>query len=229
MGTVFTSTTTGGTVTVTQTDTFSVLLTTIYQELHHLAQEFLRLIGFQAVATPVGQQVNRVVVTTATTTTPSIVTMTVSYSVVGGGTPTAPVFNYVLKGAPKTLTLTTKAQAVSVDAGSTWSVTPNPLTGSSSSQRWSSTEALTGTASATTILFSFQHQYYLTMLVSGPGAVSPSNGWYNWGAKATIKATANSGHKFKSWKGSGTGSYTGTSSSHTITMNAAITETATFT
>jgi len=118
---------------------------------------------------------------------------------------------------------------VSVDAGSPWSVTPNPLTGSGSSQRWYSTQALTGTASTTTIVFAFQHQYYLTMKVSGPGTVTPSSGWQNAGVTVTIKATAKTGHTFKSWTGTGTGSYTGTSATHTITMNAAITETATFT
>jgi hypothetical protein len=165
----------------------------------------------------------------ATFTVTTQVTMTVSYSVVGGGTPTAPVFYYVLNGASQSLTLTKAAKAVSVDAGSAWSVTPNPLGGSTTSQRWYSTQALTGTASATTIVFSFQRQYYLTMLAHGPGTVSPSSGWQNAGAKVTIKATANSGHKFKTWTGSGTGSYTGTSASHTINMNAAITETANFT
>jgi hypothetical protein len=155
--------------------------------------------------------------------------MTVSYSVVGGGSPTAPVFKYVVKGVSKSLTLSKTGKAVSVDAGSTWSVTPNPLGGSSSSQQWISTQTLTGTASAATIVFAFQHQYYLTIKVSGPGSVTVSSGWYNAGQSVTIKATPNSGHKFKSWTGTGAGSYTGTSASHTITMNAAITETATFT
>jgi len=67
------------------------------------------------------------------------------------------------------------------------------------------------------------------MKVSGPGTVKPGTGWQNSGAKVTITATPNSGHKFTKWTGVGTGSYTGTSASHTITMNAAITETATFT
>ena len=163
----------------------------------------------------------------ATFTAAAQVTMTVSYSEVGGGSPSAPVFHYVLNGVAQSLTLTKTAKAVSVDTGSAWSVTPNPL-GSSTSQRWYSTQALSGTASATTILFAFQHQYLLTMKVSGPGTTSPSSGWYNAGQKVTITATANSGHKFKSWKGNGTGNYTGTSSTHTITINAAITETANF-
>jgi hypothetical protein len=66
------------------------------------------------------------------------------------------------------------------------------------------------------------------MKTTGPGTVTPSSGWYNAGAKVTIIGTANSGHKFKSWTGTGTGSYTGSTNPATITMNSAITETATF-
>jgi hypothetical protein len=205
-----------------------VLLTTIFQELHQFADNILQFLSFQVTATPVGQQVNEVIVTT-TSTAPGQVTMTVSYSVVGSGTPTAPVFHYILKGASKSLTLTTTPTKVSADSGSTWSITPNPLTGSTSTQRWYSAQALTGKASGTTIVFTFQHQFVLTMKANGPGTVSPSSGtWYNAGAKVTITATPNSGHKFKSWTGSGSGSYTGAKSPVTITMNSAITETANF-
>ena len=141
------------------------------------------------------------------------VTMTVSYSVVGGGTPTAPTFNYVLNGASKSLTLTKTATAVSADAGSAWSVTPNPLKGSGSTERWYSNQTLTGTASATAIVFSFQNQYYLTIAalimepsfiyiytyVSGGGTFLPSSGWYNAGSSVTISASANPGYKFLEW------------------------------
>jgi hypothetical protein len=156
------------------------------------------------------------------------VTMTVSYAVVGGGSPSPPTFNYYFNGAQESLTLTKRPKAVTVDAGTNWSVTPNPLGGSSSFQRWYSSQTLMGTASSATIVFSFQHQYYLTMKTSTSGIVTPSSGWYNSGAKVTITATATSGYKFKSWTGTGTGSYTGTKNPATITMNAAITETATF-
>jgi hypothetical protein len=155
--------------------------------------------------------------------------MTVSYSIIGGGTPTAPVFHYILNGVSKSLTLTKKAKAVSVDGGSTWSVTPNPLGGSTTSQQWISTQPLTGTATTTTIQFVFQHEYYLTMQTSGPGTVTPSSGWYNAASKVTITAIPNTSHKFKSWAGSGTGSYTGKKNPATVTINSAITETATFT
>jgi hypothetical protein len=66
------------------------------------------------------------------------------------------------------------------------------------------------------------------MKTSGPGSVTPNSGWQNSGAKVTITATPNSGHKFKSWTGKGTGSYTGTKNPATLTMNSAITETANF-
>jgi C1A family cysteine protease len=244
--------------------------------------------------------------------------MFVSYSIVGGGTPSAPVFHYVLNGVTKSLKLSKTSKPVSVDAGTTWSVTPNPLGGSSSSQRWYSNQPLTGTASSTTLVFTFyrqtlqtlsysvsgggsgyspptfqanqfgsplpvtltttatrywfdygstwtagpnplsgstsserwfttqtitgtigssstrafkyQHQYYLMMQVSpvGAGSVSPSSGWHNAGQSVTIRATAKTGHRFQSWTGTGAGSYMGTSSSHTITMNSPITETANF-
>jgi len=244
------------------------------------------------------------------------VTMTVSYSVPGGGSPTAPVFKYVLKGAPNSLTLTKTATKVSVDAGATWTLTPNPLGGSSSTQRWDSNQALSGSASSetlvfmfyrqtlqklsysvtgggsgyssptfkakqfgsstpvtlttsvtgywldygsswtianplpgsssserwyttqptsgiigasTTTTFSYQNQYYLTLKAIGPGSVTPGSGWNNAGSIVSIKATPNSGHKFKSWTGSGTGSYTGKKNPATVTMNSAITEIANFT
>jgi hypothetical protein len=76
---------------------------------------------------------------------------------------------------------------------------------------------------------SANQQYNLTMVSKGPGSTAPSSGSYDKGTKVTITAKPDSGHEFKSWTGTGAGSYTGPDPSHTITMNAAITETATFT
>jgi len=160
-------------------------------------------------------------------------TMTVSYSIQGDGLPSAPpVFNYVLSGVSekyRTYSLTATPTTIDVDSGSSWSVTPNPLIGSTSTQQWyADPSTLTGTASSTTIVFKFYNQYYLTMITKGPGTVSPITGWFNAGSKVTIIATPDVGSTFKSWKGAGKGSYTGTKTSATITMNAAIKETATF-
>jgi hypothetical protein len=156
--------------------------------------------------------------------------MTLSYVVIGGGTPSAPIFYYYAKGGAKTLTLTKKPKIVSVDAGTTWWVSPNPLSGSSSSQQWiADASTVTGIASNETVTFTFQHQYYLTMHAKGLGSVVPVSGWQNSGLTVTITAIPNSGHKFNSWTGTGLGCYKGTSNPATVTMNAAITETATFT
>lgn len=105
------------------------------------------------------------------------VTMTVSYTSLGGGNPTAPIFNYVLSGASKTYTLTTSPTNVTVDLGSSWSVTPNPLSGSTSTERWDSNQQLSGNAAAATMVFSFYHQYLATLSYSvtgGSGFTVPS-------------------------------------------------------
>jgi len=137
----------------------------------------------------------------------SAVTMTVSYQVEGSESP-KPVFNYVLGGSPTHLLLTQSPEKISVDKGSSWSVMPNPLLGSSSSERWYSSQTLTGTATATTIVFTFQHQYHLTMAalimeptgyVAGGGTLSPIGGWYNADTWVTINASANPGYKFLEW------------------------------
>src|ERR1035441_6721633 len=86
------------------------------------------------------------------------------------------------------------------------------------------------TVNDTTYTASFTTQYYLTMSMgSGGSSVSPASGWGSSGAGVSINATAASGYSFSSWTGSGSGSYTGSSQSSLVTMNAPITETASFT
>jgi len=104
----------------------------------------------------------------------STVSMTVSYQIIGGGSPTAPTFNYVQGGTSKTYALTTTPTAISVDDGSSWSVTPNPLTGSTSSERWYSISTLNGAASASTKVFTFYHQYTMCLSYSVNDASTPS-------------------------------------------------------
>jgi hypothetical protein len=90
---------------------------------------------------------------------------------------------------------------------------------------------ITVPSSPTTYTATFQKQFYLTLNVipSGAGTISQTNGWFNAGAKVTLTATANTGYTFKSWEGTGTGSYTGSNNPATITMNSGITETANYT
>jgi len=93
--------------------------------------------------------------------------MTVSYSTPGGtGLSTAPIFSYVEMGAPTTYTLTNTPTVVSVDSGTSWSVTPNPLAGSASNERWLSTQTLSGASATETLNFVFYHQYLETLSYS---------------------------------------------------------------
>ncbi len=77
---------------------------------------------------------------------------------------------------------------------------------------------------------SYTTQYYLSTYSSPStgGTTTPLSGWYNASSTVTISATPDSGYAFLSWTGSGSGNYTGKSSSHAITMDSPITETAYF-
>jgi hypothetical protein len=156
--------------------------------------------------------------------------MMVSYQVNGGGSPSAPTFNYVQGGNPKFYTLTTAPTQVSVDTGSTWSVTPDPLGGSGTTERWHSSQPLSGTATTTTLVFTYQHQYLLTVQVnpSGSGSTLPTTSWQNAGAQVQVSAVPSNGYAFSSWTGAGSGSYLGTLNPATVTVSGPITETANF-
>jgi hypothetical protein len=155
-----------------------------------------------------------------------------SYSVTGGGSVyTPPNFLANQYGVSAPQTLSTSATTYWFDAGSSWTVSPNPLTGSSPTEQWFTTQKTSGTLTGSaTYSFKYQHRFYLTLQPSpsGTGTVSPSNNWFNAAQKVTIKATAKTGYKLLTWTGVGAGSYSGTSSSTTVTMNAPITETANF-
>jgi len=77
---------------------------------------------------------------------------------------------------------------------------------------------------------SFQRYWKLTMTVSpsGYGTVSPATGYVQPGSGVRITATPNTGYKFCSWAGTGTGSYSGTSNPASVTMSSDIGETGIF-
>ena len=79
-----------------------------------------------------------------------------------------------------------------------------------------------------TVTGNYIQQYYLSTSSSSGGSVSPSSGWYNSGAQVTLSETPNTGYTFTGWTGTGTGSYTGSSASPSVTLNNPITETANF-
>ncbi|HSK70056.1 MAG TPA: FG-GAP-like repeat-containing protein, partial [Pyrinomonadaceae bacterium] len=86
--------------------------------------------------------------------------------------------------------------------------------------------------SATTYTANFKTQYQLTTNANpaNGGTVNPSSGnWYDAGQQVVISASPANGYSFSNWSGSGTGSYSGTNNSQTITINNPITQTANFT
>ena len=90
-------------------------------------------------------------------------------------------------------------------------------------------QTITTPSSSYTYTANLSIQYDLTMAAGTGGSCSPSGGWYDSGSVVAIGATPNGGYSFSSWTGSGTGSYTGTANSTSVTMNAPIFETANFT
>lgn len=85
--------------------------------------------------------------------------MTLSYSVVGGGSSIAPTFTANQLGSSADQVLTTTATGYWFDSGASWMVT-NPLTGSDADQRWYTSHDASGTVStAATIAFDYYHQY----------------------------------------------------------------------
>ncbi len=97
--------------------------------------------------------------TVAPTTT---IVLTVSYSVIGGGSGYSPpifYFNGTQGYASQQYTLTTTPTTLRVASDASWSVRPNPLTGSTSSERWYSNQQLSGTPTNNSFVFKFYNQY----------------------------------------------------------------------
>ena len=89
-----------------------------------------------------------------------------------------------------------------MDSGSSWSVT-NPLAGSSSNERWITTQPVQGLASsAQTISLSYTHQFLITVgsNPAGAGSSVPSgSSWYMASSPISISAQANSPNFFTDW------------------------------
>ena len=150
------------------------------------------------------------------------VTMTASYSIVGGEgnpyhtDPYAPSFNVVWAGGPTSYVLGTTPTPYAVDSGTAWSVTPNPLNCMPSlclpsEERWlsPSTQTLTGTSAIETLNFVYDHQLLLTTGVIPSGGTwgytypLPGSYWYDSLSSQSVSATPYSGYLFDHWSTSG--------------------------
>ncbi len=81
-----------------------------------------------------------------------------------------------------------------------------------------------------TVMVPYATEYLLTMIASPPGggSVTPASGWYGSGSSVALSESPTTGYLFINWTGSGSGNYSGTNPTPTITMNGPITENATF-
>ena len=99
-------------------------------------------------------------------------TVTSSYSVHGGGSPTAPSLAATQFGSSFITTLSSSPAVNWLDSGASWSIT-NPLVGSGSAERWETNAVASGmVTTAMTLAPAYYHQFDFTLnyLLLGGGA-----------------------------------------------------------
>jgi hypothetical protein len=156
--------------------------------------------------------------------------LAVGYQIVGGDTPSAPTLTSTAFGAPLSQVLTPHPQELWLDNGAAYAL-PNPLLGSTSTERWQSNSATSGSISSNQdISVFYNHQYYVIFKwnPAESGYLSVASDWFNSGATLQAVASANPGWQFESWNGSGEGSLTQTSNNLSMSINSPLVETAIF-
>lgn len=151
-----------------------------------------------------------------------------SYTVVGGGTPSAPILRCTSFDDPVTETLAAAAQELWLDAGTGWSIS-GQLNGTAA-QRWVAVSPTYGKAtSSSQINATFQDQFFVAISVPpAGGSVTSASGWHDSGSSLALTATASGGWKFEGWTGAGSSSYSGPDNSTSLGVLSPINETATF-
>ena len=144
--------------------------------------------------------------------------LTIAYVVDGGGSPSPPTITGDLFGATTTVTLSSSSVTEWLDANSQYAVS-NPLPSSTSSERWSTEAATTGSLDGpVTLSATFYHQFLISAqfaLVGGETSATPALSYTSFGG-ATSAALSNSPQSFWADSGSqyaGTASLSGSSSS----------------
>ncbi|MCI4363659.1 MAG: hypothetical protein L3K13_05070 [Thermoplasmata archaeon] len=87
---------------------------------------------------------------------------------------------------------------------------------------------LTIVSTSFNLTFVYTTQYRVTILAGIGGEPGANSGWYAPGSTLALAASPDSTHLFSRWTGSGTGSYSGTQASQSLTVNGPITEVAQF-
>ncbi|MGI0100383.1 MAG: InlB B-repeat-containing protein [Candidatus Micrarchaeaceae archaeon] len=171
--------------------------------------------------------------TASFTPPPSTYTITFAASSVSGSSDVLTVNGkaYAASSMPASLTLDAGSGVTYSYGGTVAGSTGTQYTYASLSGCGQSAQSGTfAVASSCTVTASYNTQYYLTTLSSPStgGTASPASGWYNSGSSVGISESPSLGYTFTGWTGSGTGSYSGSAASTTITISSPVSETASF-
>ena len=141
----------------------------------------------------------------------------------GAGFP-QPAVSYVEFGAQETV-----ATGVGVWADAGTNGTFPAVVQGGTGERWvaAAPQVLVSASGQLTAVYS--HQYFVTAAPApGTGGVASSTGWYAAGDEVSVVASASPGWSFEGWSGNGVGSYSGNSSTATLTLGGPVNETAAF-
>jgi hypothetical protein len=185
-GTLLSTTTSAGTVTVSETDTFNVLLTQLYQELEQFEAFILQTLGFQVTATPMGQQVNQVVVTLKPTTTTvsstQILTQTTTFLTTSGTTAST-----TTKASPVTVT-STQSPVITGTLSTTVTTTGSP-TGTFTATSTQILTTSTSTSQTTLSTYTTTLQTVLKTSTTSATVTSSSTTFFTTTSSGTVKVT----------------------------------------
>lgn len=127
--------------------------------------------------------------------------LTLSYSVSDGGSPTAPAFTAgnLTGTSTVTLPLSPTTKLAWFNSGASYTVT-DPLTGSTSTERWYALSSSGTVASPATISVVYYHQYLLDFVTSGSGTITLNGDrWENASVQVDIAATPAAPSDFLTW------------------------------
>jgi Thermopsin len=126
-----------------------------------------------------------------------IIPLTLSYSIVGGGSGySPPTLTFTYNGVVQTMSLGTTPAVFNLDSGSAWSVS-SQLPGSSGTQRWQAVRSTNGTAAlAQSESVTYYHQFLETISQSvvggGSGFSAPSLKGQQFGSSVALPLGASS-------------------------------------
>jgi hypothetical protein len=155
---------------------------------------------------------------------------TVPVTFTESGLPAGTTWSVTVNGA--TVSSTTESLTVAEQNGSYTFLVLSPLPGGPGIRFVANANFGTFTVDAATIeeSLAFVRQYEISTLASpaAGGRVYPGGGWFDASSTVSLSALASPGYAFESWTGTGPGAYAGTANPGTLTVQGPVTEQAHF-